>query len=134
MQMQTVSGKFRGMQIKQLGSFSPILSKYFLQMLLYSFIPLQYSTEEYCLQILLCIQSVLWTPVNHRMVWVGKDLKDHLVPPPCHGQGHLPLAQVAQSPVQPGLEPFQGGGSHSFSGQPVPVSHHPHREELLPYI
>lgn len=23
------------------------------------------------------------------MVWVGKDLKDHLVPSPCHGQGCL---------------------------------------------
>lgn len=49
MQMQTVSGKFRGMQIKKLGSFSPILSKYFLQMFLYCFIPLEYSTEKYCL-------------------------------------------------------------------------------------
>ncbi|XP_032539363.1 uncharacterized protein LOC116784656 [Chiroxiphia lanceolata] len=42
-------------------------------------------------------------------------------PTPCHGQGHLPLAQVAPSPVQPGLGHFQGSrGSHSFSGQPVP--------------
>jgi len=24
--------------------------------------------------------------------------------PPCRGQGHLPLGQVAQSPIQPGLE------------------------------
>ena len=31
------------------------------------------------------------------MVWVGRDLKDHLVPTPCHEQGHLPLDQVAQS-------------------------------------
>jgi len=30
-----------------------------------------------------------------------------------------------------GLEHFQGGGSHSFSGQPVPVFHHPHREGFL---
>jgi len=49
------------------------------------------------------------------MVWVGRDLKDHLVPTP------LPLDQVAHSPIQPGLEHFQGGGSHSFSGQPGPV-------------
>jgi len=41
---------------------------------------------------------------NHRMVWVGKALKDHLILTTCHGQGHLPLDQVAQSPVQPGLE------------------------------
>jgi len=29
---------------------------------------------------------------------------------PCHGQGHLPLEQGAQSSIQPGLEHFQGGG------------------------
>jgi len=29
---------------------------------------------------------------------------------PCHGQGHLSPDQVAQSPLQPGLEHFQGGG------------------------
>jgi len=46
--------------------------------------------------------------------------------PPCHDQGHLPLDQVAQSSIQPGLEHFQGGGIHSFSGQPVPVFHSPH--------
>ncbi|KAK4827484.1 hypothetical protein QYF61_018784 [Mycteria americana] len=40
---------------------------------------------------------------------------------PCHGQGRLPLDQVAQSPIQPGLEHFQGWGIHSFPGQPVPA-------------
>jgi len=50
---------------------------------------------------------------------------------PCHGQGHLPLEQVAQSPIQPGLEHCQGGGSHSFSGQQVPVPHHPVSKECL---
>ena len=54
------------------------------------------------------------------MVWVGRDLKDHLVPTPCHGQKHLPLDQVAQSPSQPGFGHFQVWGIHSFSGQPVP--------------
>ena len=39
--------------------------------------------------------------------------------PPCHEQGHLPLDQVAQSSIQPGLEHCQGGSSHSFSGQRV---------------
>ena len=53
------------------------------------------------------------------MVWVGRDLKDHLVPTPCHGQRHLPLDQGAQSPIQPGLEHCQGWGTHSCSGQPV---------------
>ena len=59
------------------------------------------------------------------MVWVGKDLKGHLIPTPLHGQGHLLLDQVAQSPIQPGLEHFQGGGTHNFSRQPVPVPHQP---------
>jgi len=68
------------------------------------------------------------------MVRVGRDLKDHLVPTPCHEQGHLPLDQVAQSSIQPGLEHFQGGDIHSFSGQPVPVLHHPHGEEFLPNV
>jgi len=50
------------------------------------------------------------------MVWVGKDLKDHLVPSPCHGQGPLPPDQVAQSPVQPGLEHCQGGAATASLG------------------
>jgi len=33
---------------------------------------------------------------------------------PFHGQGPLPPGQVAPSPIQPGLEHCQGGGSHSF--------------------
>jgi len=68
------------------------------------------------------------------MVRVGRDLKDYLVPTPCHEQGHLPLHQVAQSSIQPGLKHFQGGGIHNFSGQPVSVFHHPHGEEFLPNI
>ena len=30
------------------------------------------------------------------MVWVGRDLKDHLVQPPCHGQEHLSLDQASE--------------------------------------
>ena len=66
------------------------------------------------------------------MCWVGRDLKDLPVPLPCHGQGHLPLDQVVQSPIQPGLEHCQGGVSPSVSGQFVPVPHHPPGEEFLP--
>ncbi|NXP40728.1 RN169 ligase, partial [Leiothrix lutea] len=47
---------------------------------------------------------------DHRMVWVGRNLKVH--PTPCPGQGDPPLSQVASSPIQPGLEHFQGWGSH----------------------
>ena len=37
-------------------------------------------------------------------------------------------------PVQPGHEHFQMWAIHSFSGQPVPVPHHHHSKEFLPYI
>ena len=47
---------------------------------------------------------------------------------------HLPLEQVVQSPIQPGLEHFQGGGTHKCSWQPVPVPYHPHSKEFLPCI
>lgn len=56
---------------------------------------------------------------DHRMDWVGRVLKDHLVPTPCHAHGPLPLNQVAQSLIRPGLKYFQGWGIHSFSKQPV---------------
>ena len=68
--------------------------------------------------------------------WFGLDgaLQVTQFQPPCHGQGHLPPDQVAPSPIQPGLEPCQGGGSHSFSEQPGPGPHHSQREEYLPRI
>jgi len=50
--------------------------------------------------------------------------------PLCHEQGHLLLDQVAHSSIQLGLEHIEGGGIRSFSGQPVPVFHHPHGEEF----
>jgi len=68
---------------------------------------------------------------NHRMVWVGRDLKGHLVPTPLTWAGTSSTRPVSQSSIQPGLEHRQGGGSHSFSGQPVPVPHHSHGEEIL---
>lgn len=33
---------------------------------------------------------------NHRMVWVERDLRDHPVPAPCHGQGHLPVSDFLE--------------------------------------
>ena len=53
---------------------------------------------------------------------------------PCYRQRHLPLDQVAHSPIHPGLEYSQGAGIHNFGGQPVLVSHHPHIKEFLPNI
>jgi len=52
----------------------------------------------------------------------------------CCRQGHLPLNQVVQSPIQPGFECFQERGIHSLPGEPVPVPHHPHSKEFLPNI
>ena len=75
--------------------------------------------------------------MNHRITeWFGLEgtFKGHLVQPLCNEQGHLQLDQVAQSPVQPELESFQGWGTYHPSGQPVPVSHHPHRKKCLLFI
>jgi len=53
------------------------------------------------------------------MAWVGKDLKDNVVPTPCHGQGCQPLDWAAQGPMQWGQ--LQGWSIHGISGQPVPA-------------
>ena len=74
---------------------------------------------------------------NHRIIewFVSEETsKDHLVQPSRHGQGHLSLNQVAQSPIQLDLECCRGWGIYHLSGQPVPVSHHPHSKEFLPYV
>ncbi|KAK4813629.1 hypothetical protein QYF61_014389, partial [Mycteria americana] len=63
---------------------------------------------------------------SHITLWVGRDLYRSSSPTPLQEQGHLQLDQVAQSPVQPDLEGFQGWGIYHLSGQPVPVPHHPH--------
>lgn len=47
---------------------------------------------------------------------------------------HTPLAWAGIPPIQLGLEHSQGWGSHSFSGELVPVAHHLHSKEILPYI
>lgn len=44
------------------------------------------------------------------------------------------LEQVAQSPIKPGFECFQGWDIHNFFEQPVPVPHHPYCKKCLPYI
>ena len=38
-------------------------------------------------------------PQNHRMAWVEKDVKDHLVSTSCHTQGCQTLDQAAQSHI-----------------------------------
>jgi len=51
------------------------------------------------------------------LVWVGSDLKDHLVPTPLPPAETPSTRPVPQSPIQPGLEHLQAGGIHKFSGQ-----------------
>ena len=80
-------------------------------------------------------QGAMETPAFHRIIerfgleWI---FNGHLVPAPL--LGHLQLDQVAQSPIQPDLECFQGWGIYNLSGQHVPVFHHPHGKKFLPYI
>ena len=70
------------------------------------------------------------------MEWFGLEgiFQGYLVHPPCSEQGHLQPDQVAQSPVQPGLECSQGWGIDHLPGQPVPGFHHPQHKQFLPYI
>jgi len=60
------------------------------------------------------------------MAWVGRDLKDHEAPTPCHRQGCQPPYQILDQAAQ-GLERLQGQGSPS-----KPPSHKQVRtDELL---
>lgn len=61
--------------------------------------------------------------LNHRIPEAGSYLWSWSRPSLCLGHGHL--QQVAQGPVQQGLE-----YPHNLSGQPVPVSDHPHNKKL----
>jgi len=47
---------------------------------------------------------------------VGRDLKDHPFPTPCHGQGCHSPDQAAHSSIQPGLENLQGWGTTASLG------------------
>jgi len=50
------------------------------------------------------------------MAWVGRDLKDDLVPTPYLGLVD-PTSSAAQGPIQPDLRHLQGWGTHSFEQQ-----------------
>ena len=69
---------------------------------------------------------------NHRIVGVGRKLWGTPSPTPLPKQGHL--EQVAQDLIQAGFEYLQRRRIPSLSGQPVPVLHHPQREEVLPRV
>jgi len=61
-------------------------------------------------------------------------IKGHVVQYPCSEQGQLQTNEISWSPVQPGLECFQGWGIYLLSGQPVSGFHHPHCKKSLPYV
>jgi len=66
------------------------------------------------------------------MVGVGRDLCGSPSPTLLPKQGHP--QQAAQDRVQAGLEYLQRRRLHNLRGQPVPVLHHPQREEVLPHV
>jgi len=57
------------------------------------------------------------------MAWFGRDLKVDSGPTSGHVQSCHPLDQAARAPSNLALN-LQGWGTHSFSGQHVPVPHH----------
>ena len=73
-------------------------------------------------------------PQNHRTVWVGRDLKDHIVPTPLPRAG-TPSTRPGCSNTHPTWDGhFQGWDIHSLSEKSVVVPHHPHSKECLPYF
>lgn len=58
---------------------------------------------------------------NHRLVWGGRNLKDHPVPAPSCEHGHFPLDQVVLRLIQPGVE-------HTPRHKKAPLAaHHTHK-------
>lgn len=56
----------------------------------------------------------VWRSQNHRMICVGRTLKDHTVSTPCCGEGHLPLDRL---PVALSILASSIHLQQSFSGQ-----------------
>lgn len=69
---------------------------------------------------------------HSRIFCVGQDLQRPSSPIPCYEQRYLLLGNIAQSPFQVTCK-LQCWGTHSFSGIPVPVSHHSHQKKYLPH-
>jgi len=66
-----------------------------------------------------------------KIVW---NLKEHLIPDLCHGQGCHPLEKFAQGPIQPDFEYIQDYDTQSFSGQTVLMPPHSLGKEFPPNI
>lgn len=61
-------------------------------------------TEPWCAQTGLISSVPHALSWNHGRVWAGMDLKEHLIPSPCHGQEHLALHHLALFKGTPCLE------------------------------
>ena len=70
-----------------------------------------------------------WVSGHRSIEWFGLEgtIKGHLLQLPCHEQGHLPLDQVAQNPIQPDLECFlvTGSGTQTEDHWPQLTNHQP---------
>ena len=102
---------------------------------------------RYCHKGTLCIRGFFSLDFNaqkvqfsnkkdHRMVWVGRNLKDHQAPISLPQTG--PPTSISNTkpgcPIQADLEHLQGDGIYNLPGQPVPVPHHSLCGKLLPDI
>lgn len=56
------------------------------------------------------------TVQNCRRAWLGRDLRDHLVPAPLMWAGCSSPDQIAHGPIQPGLDHLRGGACTAFLG------------------
>ena len=64
----------------------------------------------------------MWNYLQNHRIRVRRDLKAHLIPIFCHGQGCHSPNQAAQCSIQPGLEHFQGWVTHSSLGSSARAS------------
>lgn len=69
--------------------------------------------------------NIMWSFFlnNHKISWVGRNLKRPPIPTPCNK--YLQLDQITLNPTQTDLEYFHGWGIHHLSVQPIPAFHHP---------
>lgn len=68
------------------------------------------------------------------MVWVKKELKDHLVLTLLQWEESSPTGPGCLECIQPGLKHLQRRGIHICTAQHTLVPHHPHSIEFLPNI
>jgi len=114
---------FHGILVKSVSPWKPSLKK---------------RTHKVCRRIFKTLNLRLYrNHTDHRIIeciGLERTFRAHLAQFPCSDQGHLQLDLVVQSPIQPGLEFFQGWGLHYPSAQSVPEFYHPYRKEFFPYI